>query len=184
MSCCVNDISIFMPLVEGENDLGRENMVRTFDDFIRRIKRANNPRLQRLMRQFTELAHNHPDVLQAVVTGVDARLAGRKAASVAEVVGRVMWDSDCPINEHLTALIARALLWVRPDLNGFVEVRRSRLFDDLLGCYVADKRLPGYYAPRLVWPSETADMGFDSLTSRKLVQSVRSAQGELFAEVV
>jgi hypothetical protein len=160
--------------------------MRTTDDIIR-MAQPKTPHQERLLRLFAELVHNHPEtigeVTALVYTGVRAneRAGETKAASVKAACHRVRWDSRVHINEDIIALLARAVLYVHPDLLGAVEVGRSVLFDEMLAMRVADKRLPGDYARRLEWSDGTSlSEPHPAVRAGKPVQVRPAAQGELF----
>lgn len=162
--------------------------IRRVDDLIRAAQPKTHHQ-ERLLRLFAELVHNHPEIIGEVTALVYTRVranerAGHtKAASVKEACHRVRWDSRVHISEDLIALIARAVLYVHPDLLGAVEVGRSVLFDEMLGMRVADKRLPGDYARRLEW-CDGRPLTEAPTHLKKPAQSGQPAQqGELFGEV-
>lgn len=167
------------------------NTSRNADDIIRMAQPTTVEQSQHL-RTFSQLIHDNPALLSQVSSLVYSRVWSNerdghtKAASVKEACHRLRWDNRVHIGESLIALIARAVLYLHPDLDGVVEVCSSKLFDEMLGMRIAGKKLPGDYARRLEWcdgrPLTEAPA---PAPQKKTVQSVQPlpAQANLFGEV-
>ena len=145
---------------------------------------------ERLLRQFSELLNNHPDMVSRVIALIEQRLSENRAASVHEATERARWDYRVQVNDDLVPLLARGILYVRPQLNGLIETRPSR-FDAVFGIRRAEKKLRDEHARRLEWADGSpltephpALRGGAQSAGRKPVQSVpvRPLQSELFSE--
>lgn len=152
---------------------------RTPDDIIRMALPATTKQ-ERLLLDFSQLTHDHPEVLPQLAGLVRSRLEmGNRAASMREAFERVRLDMHLHMANAILPLITRVLLYVHLDLNGMVRLIPLPL-DETLGMRVSDKKLPGDYAPRLEWCDGRPLTEVPTPTLKKTVQSVRPAQGELF----
>jgi hypothetical protein len=150
---------------------------RTPDDIIRMAQPATMKE-ERLLLDFSQLAHGHPEALPQMAALVRSRSAmSNRAASVREAFERVRWDHHLSMRNALVPLVGRVLLYVYCDLNGIVKLNPVPL-DAALGMRVSERKLPGDYARRLEWCDGRPLI--DAPTLRKPVQSVRPAQRELF----
>jgi len=104
--------------------------INTFQDFILLAKPTNNSRTAKAFRLFCELNQNRPEILPAVIDGVDERVAESGTASVREVYNRVCCDKGHPLDSNVVPLAARFVLFVRPDLRRFIRVNPSQ-FDQM-----------------------------------------------------
>ena len=152
---------------------------RSPDDIIRMAQPVTTEQ-ERLLLDFSQLTHYHPEVFPELAALVRSRLErGNRAASVREAFERVRWDMHLPMPNNLLPLMGRALLYLHFDLNGMVRLIALPL-DETLGMRVSDKKLPGDYARRLEWCDGRPLIEAPAPALRKPVQSVRPAQGGLF----
>jgi hypothetical protein len=151
--------------------------VRTPDDLILKAQPATKEQ-ERLMHDFSQLTHDHPEVIPRLAELVYSRLEDNRAASVHECFEHVRWEMHVHMPNSLAPLLARAVLYIHPDLNGMVRVVPVPL-DEALGMRVSDRKLPGDYARRLEW-CDGQPLKAPVPTLKKNVQSVRPTQGELF----
>jgi hypothetical protein len=147
------------------------------DDIIRNAQPTTISQ-ERLLRDFSQLTHDHTEVIPRLAELVYSRLEDNRAASVHECFERLRWDMHWHMLNGLAPLLARVLLYVHPELNGKVKLT-SRPIDIMLGMHVSSKKLPGDYARRLEWCDGQA-LEAPMPTLKKTMQSVRPAQGELF----
>jgi len=167
-------------LASPANDLGSPQAtedVRNPDDIICTARPATEKQ-QRVILDFSNLTDLHPEVVPRLAELVSSRLGDNRAASVHECFERLRWDMHLPMPNSLAPLLARAVLYSHPELNGMVQLVSVPL-DGALGMRVSERKLPGDYARRLEWydgrPLEAA-----MPTLKKNVKSVRPTQGELF----
>jgi len=154
-------------------------VLRTVDDIFQ-MAQPVTIKQERELRAFSQLTHDHPDVLPQVAVLVRSRAEmGTRAASVREAYEQVRWNMHLGMWNNLVPLVGRALLYVHLDLNGMVQLIPIPL-DEALGMRVSDKKLPGDYARRLEWCDGRPLTEPPTSTLKKTVQSVRPAQGELF----
>jgi len=152
---------------------------RTPDDIIR-MAQPTTAKQERMLRDFSQLMHDHPGLFEQLAELVYSRLeTGNCAASVHECFERLRWDIHLHMMNGLASLLARALVYVHPDLNGTVKLI-SRPWDEAFGMRVSLKKLPDDYARRLEWCDGRPLTEAHTSTLKKIVQSVRPAQGELF----
>ena len=137
----------------------------------------DSPR-ERLLLDFSQLMHDHPEVIPRLAELVFSRLGGSRAASVHECFERLRWDMRWHMPNNLAPLLARAVLYTHPDLNGMVRVVPVPL-DEALGMRVSDRTLPGDYARQMEW-CDGQPLEAPMPTLKKNVKSVRPTQGELF----
>lgn len=163
-------------LRSSENSLGTPR-TRTPDDIIRNAQPTTMSQ-ERLLRDFSQLTHDHTEVIPRLAELVYSRLEDNRAASVHECSERLRWDMRWRLANSLVPLLSRVLLYVYPDLNGKVQLVPVPL-DEALGMRVSSKKLPGDYARRLEW-CDGQPLEAPMPTQKKNVQSVRPAQGELF----
>jgi len=150
---------------------------RTVDDLIRMAQPAT-AKQAKLLLDFSQLMHDPPGMFEQLSELVYSRLeTNNKAASVHECFERLRWDSHIGMCNDLAPLLARAVLYVHPDLVGMVKLN-SRPIDEALGMRVSPKKLPGDYARRLEWWDGRQLTEAPAL--KKTVQSVRPNQSELF----
>lgn len=152
--------------------------VRTPYDLIRNAKPATKNE-ERLLLDLSQLTNDHPEVVPRLAELVYSRLEDNRAASVHECFEHVRWEMHVHMLNGLAPLLARAVLYIHPDLAGMVRVVPVPI-DDALGMRVADKKLPGEYARRLEWCDGRPLTEAPTPTLKKTVQSVRPTQGELF----
>ena len=153
--------------------------MRTSDDIIRMAQPATTKQ-KRLLLDFSQLTHDHPEVLPQLAALVRSRLEmGNRAASMREAFEGVRMDMRLHMANAILPLMTRALLYVHLDLIGMVKLIPLPL-DETLGMRVSDKKLPGDYARRLEWCDGRPLTEAPTPTVKKPVQSVRPAQGELF----
>ncbi len=122
---------------------------RRADDIIR-MAQPTTAKDARLLRDFSQLTHDHPELFERLAALVQSRLTGNRAASVHECFERLRWDIHIHMSNDLAPLLSRAVLYVHPDLNGMVKLT-PRPLDELLGMRVSLKKQPGDYARRLEW---------------------------------
>ncbi len=151
--------------------------VRTPDDLILNARPTTREQ-ERLLHDFSQLTHDHTDVIPSLVELVCSRLEDNRAASVHECFERLRWDMHLHMPNGLAPLLVRAVLYVHPELNGMVKLT-PRPLDAMLGMRVSGKKLPGEYARRLEW-CDGQPLEAPMPAQKKNVQSVRPAQGELF----
>jgi hypothetical protein len=152
---------------------------RTPDDIIRMAQPASTKQ-ERLLLDFSQLTHDHPEVLPQLAGLVRSHLErGNRAASVREAFERVRCDMHLHMANAILPLMTRVLLYVHLDLNGIVRLI-PRPLDETLGMRVSDKKLPGDFAWRLEWCDGRPLTEAPTPPLKKPVQSVRAAQGELF----
>lgn len=151
---------------------------RTSDDITRNAQPTTTSQ-ERLLHDFSQLTHDHPEVIPRLAELVYSRLEDNRAASVHECFEHVRWEMHVHMLNGLAPLFARAVLYTHPDLNGMVRVVPVPL-DEALGMRVSDCKLPGDYARRLEWCDGRPLTETPTPTLKKTVQSVRPAQGELF----
>jgi hypothetical protein len=164
------------------------NTSRSADDLVRMAQPTTAEQARHLLA-FSQLIHDNPALLDQITTLVYSRVRSNerdghmKAASVKEACHRLRWDNRVHISESIIALIARAVLYIHPDLGGVVEVCSSVLFDEMLGMRIAGKKLPSDHARRLEWADGRPLT--EAITQKKPVSSVTAvpAQDELFGEV-
>lgn len=168
-------------LLHSENSLCNPRTpegVRTPDDLIRKAKPATKKQ-ERLLLDLSQLTHDHPEVIPTLAKLVHSRLGDNCTASVHECFERLRWDMHLHMPNGLAPLLARAVLYTHPDLNGMVRLVPVPL-DEALGMRVSGRKLPGDYARRLEWCDGRPLTEAPTPTLKKTVQSVRPAQGELF----
>jgi hypothetical protein len=134
---------------------------------------------ERLLRDFSQLTHDHTEVIPRLAELVCFRLEDNRAASVHECFERLRWDMHWHMPNALAPLLARVLLYLHPELNGMVKLT-SRPIDIMLGMHVSSTKLPGDYARRLEWIDGRPLTEAPPLAQKKPVQLVRPAQGALF----
>lgn len=116
-----------------------------------RMAQPTTAKQERSLLDFSQLTHDHPEVLPMLAALVRSRLEmGNRAASVREPFERLRWDIHLHMSNDLVPLMARALLYLHPELNGMVQLKPVPL-DQALGMRVSDRKLPGDYARRLEW---------------------------------
>jgi hypothetical protein len=156
--------------------------MRSITDLIT-IATPQTPKQELLLRDFSQLTHDHPGLFELVAELMYSRLATpHRAASVREAWERARWDIHIRMSNDLVTLMGRALLYVHPDLSGMVKVNPVPL-DEALGMRVSQKKLPGDYAKRLEWCDGRPITEAPAHSQKKPVQSARPAQAELFGEV-
>jgi hypothetical protein len=151
--------------------------VRTPDDIIRKAK-PTTEKQERVLLDFSHLAHHHPEVVPRLAELVSSRLGDNRAASVHECFERLRWDLHLHMPNGLAPLLARAVLYSHPELNGMVRLVPVPL-DEALGMRVSERKLPGDYARRLEW-YDGRPLEASMPILKKNVKSVRPTQGELF----
>lgn len=151
---------------------------RTPDDLILKAQPTTKEQ-ERLFHDFSQLTHDHPEVIPRLAELVYFRLEDNCAASVHECFEHVRWEMHVHMPNSLAPLLARAVLYIHPDLNGMVRVVPVPL-DEALGMRVSEKKLPGDYARRLEWCDGRSLSEAPAPIQKKTVQPVRPAQGELF----
>jgi hypothetical protein len=152
--------------------------MRIIDDLIRMAHRTTAQQ-GRMLLDFSQLVHDHPALLEQLAERLYSRLeTNNRAASVKEVFERLRWDIHVSMRNGLSPLMARALLYLHPDLNGMVQLVPLPL-DEALGMRVSLRKLPGDYAKRLQWADGSPLSEPQPTFGVKPVQSVRP-QGELF----
>lgn len=151
---------------------------RTTEDLIRNAQPTTKQQ-ERLLIDFSQLIHEHPEVIPTLAELVYSRLGSNRAASVHECFERARWDMRWHMPNSLAPLLARAVLYIHPDLSGMVRVVPVPL-DEALGMRVSEKKLPGDYARRLEWCDGRPLCEAPAPIQKKTVQPVRPAQGELF----
>lgn len=152
---------------------------RTVDDLIR-MAQPGTAKQARLLLDFSQLTHDHPELFVQLAALVYSRLeTNSRAASAREAFERLRWDSHIQMSNDLVTLMGRALLYVHPDLTGMVQLN-SRPLDEALGMRVSPKKLPGDYARRLEWCDGRPLTEAPTPPKKKTAQSVRPNQGELF----
>lgn len=150
---------------------------RTSDDITRNAQ-PTTIKQERALLEFNQLTHEHPEVIPRLAELVYSRLEDNRAASVHECFEHVRWEMHVHMLNGLAPLLARAVLYIHPDLTGMVKVVPVPL-DEALGMRVSDRKLPGDYARRLEW-CDGQPLEAPMPTQKKNAQSVRPAQGELF----
>lgn len=125
------------------------NSPRSTDDLIC-FADPTDAKQARLLLLFSQLTHDHPQLFEQLVELVRSRLVDNRAASVHEAFERLRWTIHRHMTNDVAPLMARAVLYVHPDLNGMVKLVPIAL-DAALGMRVAQKKLPGDYARRLEW---------------------------------
>jgi hypothetical protein len=154
--------------------------MRTTDDIILMAK-PTTAKQARLVLDFSQLTHDHPELFEQLAGLVYSRLEkNSRAASVREAFERLRYDIHIRMSNDLVPLIGRALLYVHPDLIGTVKLN-PRPLDEALGMRVSQKKLPGDYARRLLW-CDGRPLTEAPPAMKKPVQSVRPAQGALFED--
>ena len=112
----------------------------------------------------------NPEVLDFLVQEIELRRSkGFGAFSFASLWHYARWkiqldngpSETYEMNDHMTPMYGRAILILHPHLNGLAELRARRdggrcLADQIFGTKVAEVKLPGDYARRLVWEDGTA----------------------------
>jgi hypothetical protein len=153
--------------------------MRSTDDIIH-MATPTTAKQSRLLLDFSQLTHDHPALFGQLADLVYARVETNKgAASVREAFERLRLDIHISMSNDLVPLMARALLYVNPDLTGMVKLQ-SRPLDEALGMRVSQNKWPGDYARRLEWCDGRPLTEAPLPTFKKTVQSVRPAQAELF----
>lgn len=152
---------------------------RTVDDLIR-MAQPGTAKQTRLLLDFSQLTHDHPELFEQLAELVCSRLeTNNRAASVREAFERLRWDIRIQMSNDLVPLMGRALLYVHPDLTGMVQLNSLPL-DEALGMRVSERKLPGDYARRLEWCDGRPLTEQPRHSLKKTVQSVRPTQSELF----
>jgi hypothetical protein len=165
----------FQPVLRTDPRLAR----RTVDDLIR-TAHPSTAKQARLLLDFSQLTHDHPELFEQLAHLVYSRLeTNNRAASVKEAFEQVRWDIHIHMSNDLVPLMGRALLYLHPDLTGVVQLNSVPL-DAALGMRVAEKKLPGDYARQLQWADCSPLSEPPPALRVKPVQSVRPAQSELF----
>lgn len=155
---------------------------RSVDDLIR-MAQPVTPKHERRLLDFSQLTHDHPEVLPQLAGLVRSHLEmGNRVASVREAFERVRRDMHLHMANAILPLMTRALLYIHLDLNGMVRLIPLPL-DETFGMCVSDKKLPGDYARRLQWCDGRPLTDAPTPTLRKPAQAVPT-QGELFREAV
>ena len=133
---------------------------------------------ERSLLVFSQLTHDHTELIPRLAELVYSRLEDNRAASVHECFEHVRWEMHVHMPNSLAPLLARAVLYIHPDLNGMVRVVPVPL-DGALGMRVSLKKLPGDYARRLEW-CDGRPLTEAPPPPKKIVQSVQPAQRALF----
>ena len=155
--------------------------MRTTDDIIC-MARTTTAKQARLVLDFSQLTHDHPELFEQLAELVYSRLeTNNRAASVRESFERLRWNSHIQMSNDLAPLMGRALLYVHPDLTGMVKLNPTPL-DEALGMRISQKKLPGDYARRLEWCDGRPLTEEPTHLRKKPVQSVRPAQSGLFED--
>lgn len=149
----------------------------TPDELIR-LAQPKTVEHERLLRDLSQLVHDHPTLLWQLAELVRSRLTDNRAASVHEAFERLRWDMHLHMGNNICPLLARLLLCAYPALNGRVRLVPVPL-DDALGMRVSDRKLPGDYARRLEW-CDGRPLTEQPPLRKKQPQSVTPIQGELF----
>jgi hypothetical protein len=153
--------------------------MRSPEDIIR-MAQPDTMKQERLLLDFSQLTHDHPEVFPQLAGLVRSRLEiGNRAASAREAFERVRFDMHLHMANAILPLMTRVLLYVHIDLNGAVRLISLPL-DEALGMRVSDKKLPGDYARRLEWCDGRPLTEAPTQTLKKPVQSIRPTQGGLF----
>jgi hypothetical protein len=154
-------------------------VMRSTDDIIH-MATPTTTKQSRVLLDFSQLTHDHPGLFDQLADLVYARVETNKgAASVREAFERLRLDIHISMSNDLVPLMARALLYVHPDLTGMVKLQ-SRPLDEALGMRVCQNKWPSDYARRLEWCDGRPLTEAPLPTFKKTVQSVRPAQAELF----
>jgi len=116
------------------------------------------------LKTFHEFHQDNPEVLAFLIREIDSRMAaGQKSFSFASLwhycrwkidIGRDMNSLHSPrtfkMNDHLTPYYARAIVILRPDFNGWAELRHPRV-NAVFGLDVEAEKRPEFYARRVIW---------------------------------
>lgn len=152
--------------------------MRTAYDIIR-MAQPTTTKLKRILREFSQLVHDEPEVLPQLAGRLHSRLdMGNRCASTREAFEGVRLDMHVHMANDLLPLMARILLCFDPDLNGKVRLK-PLLLDEVLGMRVSDRKLPGDYARRLEW-CDGRPLTEQPPLRKKQPQSVTPIQGNLF----
>jgi hypothetical protein len=175
---------------------------RSIDDLIR-FAEPQTQEEDRVLREFAEHHHTNPKLMPFLVSNIRRQV--RKydwvcfdlAWATAYMELRTPGGPEFKLSAQLKAWYVRGILYCNTDLNGCLEVRTRATCNSVFGMAVANQKLDGDYAQRLVWDDGSSltephpALRSTTLPPRKPVQSVSTSalapqdgvQGGLFEEV-
>ncbi|HKH98308.1 MAG TPA: hypothetical protein VJ999_04305 [Candidatus Sulfotelmatobacter sp.] len=117
------------------------------------------------LREFHQFHRNHPEVLDFLVEGIEARIRrGFTAYSCGSLWEYARWKLDIEkgpsdtykLNDKLEPYYARAIVILHPQYNGMQEFRKAKA-DEVFRTRIepAPKKRPKHYALRLQWADGT-----------------------------
>jgi len=115
------------------------------------------------LRTFHEFHRQNPEVLAFLIEEIETRMNhGQKSFSFASLWHYCRWKIDIgrgprtfKMNDHLTPYYARAIMILRPDFNGWAELRHNSV-NDVFGLALELEKRPEFYARRVIWADGTA----------------------------
>jgi hypothetical protein len=116
------------------------------------------------LKTFHEFHRQNPEVLNFLIEEIETRRShGQKSFSFASLWHYCRWKvvigkgpaSTFKMNDHLTPYYARAIVILRPDFNGWAELRH-RSVNEIFGLALEPKKRPEFYARRVVWANGAA----------------------------
>jgi hypothetical protein len=131
-------------------------MIDAIDEIVVRCKP------DRELKTFYAFHRENPEVLAFLIEEIEARMrAGQKSFSFASLWHYCRWKVDIgrglrtfKMNDHLTPYYARAIVILRPDFNGWAELRHGRV-NAVFALVVEDEKRPEFYARRVTWEDGT-----------------------------
>lgn len=136
--------------------MNKSRNIDAIDEIVARCK----PRPE--LRAFHEFHRENPQVLAFLIGEIETRRrAGQRSFSFASLWHYCRWKVDIgrgpgtfKMNDHLTPFYARAIMILRPDFNGWAELRHKSV-NEVFGLALEDEKRPEFYARRVVWADGT-----------------------------
>ena len=128
-------------------------MIDAIDEIVARCKPCDE------LKRFHEFHREHPEILGFIIEEIETKAQhGQKVFSVLSLWHYFRWKvvmskgaATFKMNDRLAAYYGRAILIIRPDFNGWTEVRRNRV-NEVFGLDLEKgKKRPEFYARRVVW---------------------------------
>jgi hypothetical protein len=132
-------------------------MIDAIDEIVARCKPCDE------LKTFHEFHRAHPEILAFLIDEIEARMThGQQVFSVLSMWHYCRWKivmdkgaATFKMNDRIAAYFGRSIVILRPEWNGWTEVRRNRV-NDVFGLDLEKTKLPGLYARRVVWADGSA----------------------------
>jgi hypothetical protein len=131
-------------------------MIDAIDEIVARCKPHHE------LRTFHVFHRENPEILAFLIDEIETRMdAGQKSFSFASLWHYLRWKIDIgrgprtfKMNDHLTPYYARAIMILRPDFNGWAELRHGNI-NDVFRLDLESEKRPEFYARRVLWADGT-----------------------------